>query len=223
MTAVKRVYDRRVKQEVRGVRPPAGDGRAGRDGRRIREDVLAAAAKVFSERGYHGASMQDVANAAGMQKASLYHHVGQKEDLLFAIHEKMMDELNDQTMPVLSSSRSPAEKIREVIAVALEFIGAHREGFTVLIEDIDAVAGPRWDSVIAKRDLYERMVEGVIAEAAQNGQFARTRPEIVTRGILGMLNWCHIWFHPDGELSARQVADILSGMVIDGLRRRDGA
>src|SRR5437870_4976319 len=108
------VYDRSVTQQVRGARSAATDGGAGRAGLKIREDVLAAAAKVFSERGYHGASMQDVANAAGMQKASLYHHVGQKEDLLFAIHEKMIDELTALTIPVVSSSRSPAEKIRGV-------------------------------------------------------------------------------------------------------------
>src|SRR5947207_7521250 len=115
------VYDRSVTQQARGALSAGGDGRAARSGLRIREDVLAAAAKVFSERGYHGASMQDVANAAGMQKASLYHHVGQKEDLLYAIHEKMIDELTALAMPVVSSSRSPAEKIREVIVVALEF------------------------------------------------------------------------------------------------------
>src|SRR5919204_2931352 len=130
------VYDRNVRQDL--ARSAAGDGRVSRSGRSIREDVLTAAAKVFSERGYHGASMQDVANAAGMQKASLYHHVGQKEDLLYAIHEKMIDELTVHAMPVVSSSRSPAEKIREIIVVALEFIAVHREGATVLLQDIGA-------------------------------------------------------------------------------------
>jgi TetR/AcrR family transcriptional regulator, cholesterol catabolism regulator len=216
------VYDRSVTQQARGARSAAGDGRAGRAGLRIREDVLAAAAKVFSERGYHGASMQDVANAAGMQKASLYHHVGQKEDLLFAIHEKMIDELTALTMPVVSSSRSPAEKIRGVIEVALEFIAAHREGATVLLQDIGAVAGPRWQAVMAKRDFFEKMVEGVIAEAARNGDFEKTRPEIAARGILGMVNWCYTWFHADGELTPREVADILAAIVITGLERRDG-
>lgn len=192
-------------------------------GRKIRADVLAAATKVFSERGYHGASMQDVADAAGMQKASLYHHVGQKEDLLFAIHELMIDELTALTLPVVSSSRSPAEKIRDVIAVALEFIAVHREGARVLLQDIGAVSGPRWDSVMAKRDIFEQLVEGVIADGTRTGHFAPTRPEIATRGILGMVNWCYTWFRPDGELSAREVADILASTAIDGLRSRDGA
>jgi len=210
---------------VATVKPPRPvlDRRTGSTNLKIRSDVLQAATAVFADRGYHGASMQDIADAAGMQKASLYYHVGSKEDLLFAIHELMMDELTTRTMPVLSSSRSPADKIREVIAVAVEFIAAHREGYTVLVEDLNAVAGARWDSVVAKRELYGRMVEGVIAEAAASGEFAPTRPEIATRGIFGLLNWCHVWFHADGELTAREVAEILADLVLDGLCRRDPA
>src|SRR5439155_17644943 len=74
------------------------DRRTGASDLKIRSDVLSAATRVFSERGYHGASMQDVADAAGMQKASLYYHVGRKEDLLYAIHEQMMDELTEKTL-----------------------------------------------------------------------------------------------------------------------------
>lgn len=166
--------------------------------------------------------MQDVADAAAMQKASLYHHVGRKEDLLYAIHEQMIDELTALTVPVVSSSRLPAEKIRDVIVVALEFIAANREGFTVLLQDIGAVAGPRWDTVRAKRDVFEQMVEGVIADATATGDFVQTRPEIATRGILGMVNWCYTWFRADGELSARQVADILAAIAIEGLQTRNG-
>ena len=65
--------------------------------------------------------------------------------------------------------------------------------------------------------------EGVIAEAARNGEFEKTRPEIAARGILGMVNWCYTWFHADGELSPREVAEILAAIVITGLERRDGA
>jgi len=110
----------------------------------IREDVVLAAMKVFSERSYHGASMQDVADAAGMQKASLYHHVKQKEDLLFAIHDRMVDELTALIIPVVSSSRTPPDKIREIIRVATRFIADHREGATVLLQELGLVKGPRW-------------------------------------------------------------------------------
>jgi AcrR family transcriptional regulator len=190
---------------------------------RVRGDILAAATKVFSERGYHGASMKDVADAAGVQKASLYHHVTRKEDLLFAIHEQMIDELIALTIPAVSSSRPPSEKVKEIIVIAMEFIARHRDGVTVFLKERDTLTGARWDAIVAKRDLYEKMVESVIAEGARTGAFIHARSDIAARGILGMVNWCYTWFHPDGELSAREVGEILAGIVIDGLEHRDGA
>ena len=70
----------------------------------VRPDIIDAATRIFSERGYHAASMSDIADAVGIRKASLYHHVRKKEDLLFAIHEALVDELIDETMAVSSSS-----------------------------------------------------------------------------------------------------------------------
>src|SRR3954451_24999994 len=77
----------------------------------VRPDIIEAATKIFSERGYHAASMSDIAEAVGFRKASLYHHVRKKEDLLFAIHESLVDELITETMAVSSSSAAPAEKV----------------------------------------------------------------------------------------------------------------
>ncbi|HEY5334166.1 MAG TPA: helix-turn-helix domain-containing protein, partial [Solirubrobacterales bacterium] len=78
----------------------------------VRPDIIAAATRIFSERGYHAASMTDIADAVGIRKASLYHHVRKKEDLLFAIHETLVDELIDETMAITSTSASAAEKVR---------------------------------------------------------------------------------------------------------------
>lgn len=183
----------------------------------IREDVVLAAMKVFSERGYHGASMQDVAHAAGMQKASLYHHVKQKEDLLFAIHDRMIDELTALIIPVVSSSKSPPDKISEIIRVATHFIADHREGATVLLQELGLVKRPRWNPIVAKRDLFIQMVAGVIDEGVTLGFFEETRPKVAARGITGMVNWCYTWFRPDGDLSPDDVAETFSGVALAGL------
>ena len=109
---------------------------------KVRADIIAAATRVFSERGYHAASMTEIANELGIRKPSLYHHVRKKEDLLFAIHEQMIDELIDETMPVLTSSLSPSEKVAETLRVAMSFVGRHRDGVTVFLAEHRAVSGP---------------------------------------------------------------------------------
>ncbi|HZJ47844.1 MAG TPA: helix-turn-helix domain-containing protein, partial [Acidimicrobiia bacterium] len=69
-----------------------------------RDDVVVAATRIFSQLGYHGSSMEDIAAALGMRKASLYHHVRSKEDLLFVIHEALIEQLISAAAPIATSN-----------------------------------------------------------------------------------------------------------------------
>lgn len=187
---------------------------------RPRDDIIAAATRVFSERGYHAASMVEIAGAVGMRKPSLYHHVRTKEDLLFAIHEQMIDELIDQTTAALSTSMTPGEKMRHVLRVSLSFVARHRDGVTVFLQERSAVSGERWSELVVKRDFYEQMVRAIIAEGTASGAFVALPPAIATKGILAMANWGYTWFDPNGELSADHVADIFATIALQGLEAR---
>lgn len=174
--------------------------------------------RVFSELGYHGSSMEDIAEATGMRKASLYHHVRKKEDLLFAIHELLVEELMDRTAPVFSSNWSASEKLRAIIHAAMEFIASERDGVRVFLQEAGVVSGERWDAIVAKRDAYEAQVANVIREGIASGEFNDLPPKIVARGVLGMANWCYTWFRPDGPMAAGEVAEVFAEMVLRGLR-----
>ena len=93
----------------------------------VRADIIAAATRVFSRRGYHAASMAEVAAEVGIQKPSLYHHVRKKEDLLFAIHEQLIDELTTETLAVVSTSMTPSEKLHAVLHANMRFIANRRD------------------------------------------------------------------------------------------------
>ncbi len=195
-----------------------------RDGSRpaaaLRADIIAAATRVFSQRGYHGASMSDVADELGMRKASLYHHVRKKEDLLFAIHEQLIDELIDETERVTASGGTPSEKLHDVLVVGMRFVARNRDAVTVFLQERRAVTGERWESLVAKRDLYERMVSGIIADGVAGGDFVDLPPEIAARGVLAMANWGYTWFQPEGRLTAEEVAETFAAIALSGLERR---
>lgn len=187
----------------------------------LRQDIVDAATETFSRLGYHGASMQDVAEAAGMRKASLYHHVRKKEDLLFAIHERLIDELIAETINVASSSRDPSEKLRDILRVTMRFIARNREAVTVFLHERGAVTGDRWAALVAKRNFYESMVRGIIADGVGSGRFVeQTPPDIAARGVLAMANWGYTWFRQDGRLSADEVADVFATIALRGLEPR---
>ncbi len=193
--------------------------RSGPDAK-VRPDIIAAATRVFSERGYHAASMSEIAEIVGMRKPSLYHHVRKKEDLLFAIHEQMIDELIDETMTVLSSSESPSEKVRGVLRVAMSFVARHRDGVTVFLQERSAVSGERWNELVVKRDFYEQMVSRIIAEGTGSHAFVDVPPAIAAKAVLAMANWGYTWFQPGGPLTAEQVADAFAAIALQGLETR---
>lgn len=191
-----------------------------RDTGEVRADIIEAATRVFSERGYHAASMAEIAEAVGIRKASLYHHVRKKEDLLFAIHDQLIDELIGETMAVSSSSLTPAEKLRGVLHVTMRFIARNRDGVTVFLSERRAVAGERWQALVVKRDFYERMVSQIITEGTSSGSFIEIPPNLAARSVLAMANWGYTWFQADGPLSADEVAEVFATVALRGLEVR---
>jgi TetR/AcrR family transcriptional regulator, cholesterol catabolism regulator len=186
----------------------------------VRPDIIEAATRIFSERGYHAASMSDIADAVGIRKASLYHHVRKKEDLLFAIHETLVDELITETLAVSSSSASPADKVRELLHLTMRFIARNRDGVAVFLSERHAVTGERWQALVVKRDLYERMVCQIITEGRGSGEFADLPPELVAKALLGMANWAYTWFRQDGPMSADDVGEVFAAIALRGLIAR---
>jgi AcrR family transcriptional regulator len=187
---------------------------------RVREDIIAAATRVFSQRGYHAASMSEIASEVGIRKPSLYHHIRKKEDLLFAIHEQLIDELIEETTVALERANTAEARIRRILEVNMSFVARHRDGVTVFLQERREMSGQRWDDLVVKRDRYERIVSGAVAAGTASGEFVGAPPQITARALLGMANWGYTWFDPAGELSATAVAEIFAEITLKGLLRR---
>ena len=186
----------------------------------MRADIIEAATRVFSERGYHAASMTEIAAEVGIQKPSLYHHVRKKEDLLFAIHEQLIDELTEETLAVVSTSQTPSEKLTAVLHASMRFIAHRKDAVTVFLQERHVVTGDRWAELVVKRDFYEHLVNGIIQEGIDSKRFVDIPAPIAARGILAMANWCYTWFNPDGALGADEVADVFATVALQGLEVR---
>jgi TetR/AcrR family transcriptional regulator, cholesterol catabolism regulator len=202
---------------LRGVVTPGEQPGAGTP---VRDDIIAAATRVFSQRGYHAASMTEIADEVGIRKPSLYHHIRKKEDLLFAIHEQLIDELSEETMAALAGTDAPEERISRILEVNMSFVARHRDGVAVFLQERREMSGERWDDLVVKRDRYERVVSGVVAAGIASGAFVDVPPQITARALLAMANWGYTWFDPAGEMSAHAVAEIFSEIALKGLLRR---
>jgi AcrR family transcriptional regulator len=186
-----------------------------------REEIIAAAVRLFFQNGYHATSMQDVAHEVAIKKPSLYHHFESKEAILLAILETGMDKLLADLKSIAASDDDSATKLREAIRAHAVSIAAYPEAAAIFFREDRGLGSGYIDHYIAKRDLFEEAFRTIVNQGVSAGQFRSTDIPITVQAILGMVNWMTRWYRPDGRLKAEQIADSFADMVLSGLVQAD--
>ena len=182
-----------------------------------RDKILEAAAQIFSEKGFHAASMQDIARAVNLQKASLYHHVNSKQEILLALLDKAMDILIDAIGEVTAAPLPPQEKLREAIRVYLEILTSQRGLSAVLLFEHRSLDADLRARHIPRRDRFEGLWRGLLQEGVDAGVFQCSDPALVARALLGVMNWAITWYRADGPLNVDEIASQYAEMTLNGL------
>lgn len=187
-----------------------------------RDDILEAAAQIFSQKGYHGTSMQDIAEAVSLQKASLYHHVSSKQEILVAILDQALDLLIENMQQVMGSSAPADEKLCQAMQVYLKSMLEHRDLAAVLLLEHRSLDLQAQAHHIPKRDRFEKLWRDLIEEGVAEGLLSTSDIEMATRALLGVLNWTITWYRPEGRLSPEEIAGQYGNLFLSGLgvRRR---
>jgi len=182
-----------------------------------REDILEAAAQVFRQKGFHGASMNDIADAVNLQKASLYHHVSSKQEILVDILDQALQLLLERISAITVQDISAEKKLRLMIREYLQILVDNIDLATVLLFEHRALERRRQSRHIPNRDKFELLWRNVIVEGVQAKTIQCDDPALTARALLGLLNWTITWFHPDGEKTIQQIADDYSNLLLNGL------
>ena len=182
------------------------------------DEIITAAAKVFQTKGYHAASVQDIADEVGILKGSLYHHFDSKEELLYLIVKEPIASLYETVSEIVASESAAAEKLRRAITAHLEaFHRHHPHLFVYLRETEDLKRRFRATTQLSPKQ-YERFWQQILREGMKTGEFrADLDVQVISYGLLGMVNWLYKWYDPRGRLSVREVADQFSAMALAGL------
>jgi AcrR family transcriptional regulator len=185
-------------------------GRKPDEGERYRA-ILETSARLICERGYEGTSMQEIAAACRMTKAGLYHHIQNKEQLLFAIMNYGMDVFEEQVLSRVQHIEDPVERLRACMRhnILLVTRGWSKEVIIILHEHA-TLTGEARAFIDARKKKYVDFLEESFAQAAQQGRIRPVDPTIGAFSFLGMVLWVYKWFKPDGRLSDEQIAE---GMV----------
>lgn len=187
-----------------------------------REEILEAAAQIFSQKGYHGTSMQDIAVAVNLQKASLYHHISSKQELLLALLNEALDLLIQRITQVANEPGAPDDKLRNAMCVYLETLAEYQDLAGVLLLEHRSLE-PEYQSLhFPKRDAFERIWLDMIQEGIDQGVFTSAHPSLTARALLGVMNWTITWYRRDGVLTAQEISVQFADLFLHGLAARNG-
>ena len=181
-----------------------------------REELTRIAARLFAERGYQGTSLADLAEALGVQKASLYHHIDSKEDLLWEVAWEGA-EVYRAALDGVPAAAPAAERIRLALRAHLAVVGQQLDVATVSVREWRYLAGERRGRFLAERRHYEERIRELFRAGVDEGQL-RTDLDVATAALLFLsaANWAHTWLRPGA--STDDVADRLYRVLLDGMR-----
>lgn len=182
------------------------------------ETILKFAARAFREYGYPATSMQRIADAAGLQKASLYHHFPSKDDILSQIVEAASQLLVQPLEAIVAGPEDPPVRLKRAIENHVRVFCAHADEEWVLLYEARHFAKPLDRQLRPVRERYQALFRQLIEEGIAGGYFKPRDPVILTNGILGMGNWLGQWYRPEGPLKPEQVARQLADLALASLR-----
>jgi AcrR family transcriptional regulator len=210
----------RSKDSKNAPKKPGRGGKASRAPRRRDRDVLDAAVKVFYERGYSDATVQDVADELGILKGSLYHYIETKEDLLF----QLVSEVHDQVQGILeeveaAEGLAPLDQLELYVRKQVEYNLENLERISIYYHDLDRLTGERLDYVKGLRRNHDQFVTKLISAAQKEGTADESfDPRLLANCVFGTIIWTYQWYRP-GRMSRKSVVDVCVHHALHGVVR----
>src|SRR5580658_10047266 len=199
-----------------------GDSRRGPKWEQRRQSIVDTSARVFARRGYHATGIMELCAANDLGKGALYHYIGSKEELLAAIHDRVMDEVMLGAGRVGEAGGSPSQQLAMLGDELLDVIHRYPDHVWVFLHEFPALTGDRAAQFRERRREYERRVEAVLRAGVESGEFRDVDPWLTALAWLGMHNYTYLWLKAGGALTARDVAKPFADIFIGGIANPTG-
>ena len=193
--------------------PASRQARNGRDSTREGE-ILTAAARIFREKGYHGTSVRDIAEAVGLLKGSLYHYIRSKEELLARLFEGSLGDTIVELEAIATRNAPTTERLRDMVRVYVMSVTANLDAVGIYLREWRSLPAPELARVRARRRAMRRLFEDVITEGVKRRELSASDAKIAALAIIGMCNWTYEWYRPRGRLTPAALADELADRAV---------
>jgi AcrR family transcriptional regulator len=179
-----------------------------------RQEMISAAAKIFSRQGYDQTTMQDLAASMGLATGALYHYFGSKEQLLVCICDQLTEPLLARAREIMLGDEPVQERLRTLVRLWVANVIEYRDHMLVFQQERHVIeVDDRWRPVRESRKAFERIVHNALKEAHPDHD-ANMDPRLRLGALLGMVNHTAAWYRPYGRLTADQIADGYLALVL---------
>jgi AcrR family transcriptional regulator len=182
-------------------------------------EVLSAAINVFDAKGYKAATVQDIADEAGIVKGTLYYYIKAKEDLLFEVMDHVQKQLFPKLEELSAAEGTYGEKLHTFVRGYVLHTIDNRKAVGIFLREFNALSTRRRKKVTEVRDVYDQFVYNLLMAGREAGEFD---PDIdlhvATYSIFGMVNWLYQWYRPGGPLTPGEIASTMATCAVNAVR-----
>ncbi len=190
--------------------------------KRRQREIIDAAAEIFHRKGYSETSMQEIAEAVGILKGSLYYYIDSKEDLLF----QMLLEVHEHAKGIVEETAalevSAVERLRAYVQRHVEYNVQNLSKIAVYYHDFGLLTAKRKRAIMDQRRYYELFVIGLIEDAKADGSVdGSVDASLVANAIFGVVNWIYTWYRPSGNASPQYLGKLYAELIVNGISSGD--
>jgi AcrR family transcriptional regulator len=187
-------------------------------------EIYRVAAQLICEKGYDATSMNDIAEAVGITKAGVYHHIQGKKDLLFRIMNFGMDELDENVIVPARAIPDAEARLRAIIANHVRLITRHvtPQGYnpvTIVVDELAGLTPEHRRKISHRKRAYVDLIRETLKQLKEEGKLREVDVTVAAFSLLGTILWLSRWYHPDGRLTPEEVIAEIVKLALGGLLR----
>jgi TetR/AcrR family transcriptional regulator, cholesterol catabolism regulator len=190
-------------------------------------EIYRAAAQIICEKGYDATSMNDIAEAVGITKAGLYHHISGKKDLLFRIMNFGMDSLEEQVIQPARAIEDAEQRLETIITNHVHLITSRstpqgNNPVTIVVDEVAGLAPAHRRKIDQRKRAYVDLIRETLDRLKMEGKLREVDVTAAAFSLLGMILWLSRWYSPGGRLTPEQVSEEVTKIALGGLLRPQG-
>lgn len=182
--------------------------------------ILSEAAKLFNHKGFGGTSMRDLAEQVGMEAASLYYHIGSKEEILEKICFGVASTYIEHLEEIEQKDVSNLDKLKELIRLHVRMMITKGSEVSVTNHDWKYLSKEKLAEFKDLREFYEKRVQALLEEGVNVGEFSPVNTTIALYTILSSLRWIEHWWKPQRGISATELENSIITIILNGLENK---